>query len=60
MMLASRRFSSAATTTRWIRLFSDAGPAASYAGRTKDKSKYTLTQTEAPVRAPVEIVPSPT
>jgi len=53
MMLSSRRLvaTRAATTARLVRtLSSEAGPALSYAGRTKDKSKYTLTQQEAPVR----------
>ena len=45
-----RRLLTTSTKARWVRLFSDAGPAVSYVGRVKDKSKYTLTQQEPEVR----------
>jgi NADH dehydrogenase (ubiquinone) Fe-S protein 6 len=50
LLSSSRRLLTTSNKAQWVRLFSDEGPALSYVGRVKDKSKYTLTQQEPEVR----------
>lgn len=56
LLSSSRRLLTTSNKAQWVRLFSDEGPALSYVGRVKDKSKYTLTQQEPEVRTRSERV----